>query len=416
MRISEIYAYINVVIFIGIFILAWFQYRRKLTPKNRPNISFIIPCYNDWDSVRHSIKSIFDSYDNSKIELVVIDDCSTDDSYEIIQEAQIHYNFKFIKNKKNLGKVGTLNKYIPNLKNDIFVIIDADTKLNKEAINDIIARFEKDPQVSWVSCYYKPANKWILPTMQYIEYTSAKIMRWASNYFSWYILVWWCMAVKKEDFIRLGWFNKSALGEDFDFACRLIIDGKKVKHGHYDVESVVPDNIWRWLKQKLRWGGWFTQTIMLNPKVLVKNLFFTFATISVLWINTNYMHKFYISFIKESISNRLELMVWWANTASLIKYNPFDKFSLWDLWYYIYNLFDLSNFTWDSLSIIKLMFILATIVYIMPLIKNWKQIWKILYIIPFIALYIPIYWVMCIVWYLYGMYKYFTLSPNDRWR
>lgn len=415
MRISEIYAYINVIIFIGIFVLAYLQYRKKLVPKNRPDLSFIIPCYNDWDSIEDSIKSIFDSYDYDKIELVVIDDCSTDDSYQSMLQMQDRYNFKLLQNETNLGKVNTLNKHIPDLTNDIFVIIDADTKLNKDAIDDIVARFENNPNISWVSCYYKPANRWFIPTMQYIEYTSAKVIRRASNYFTWCGLVGWCMAVKKKDFIRLEWFKQNALWEDFDFACRLIVDGKKIEHSRYDVESVLPDTISWWFKQKLRWHGWFVQSLMLNPKVLIKNLFFTFATISVLWINMNYMHKFYLWFIQDTISTKIWLMSWWASVASLIQYNPFKKVLFVDVWYYVYNLFDLSHFVRDSISVIKLLFILATIVYIIPLIKNWRHIWKIIYIIPFIAIYMPVYWFMCGVWYFYGMYKYFTLESTDRW-
>lgn len=414
MRLSELYAYINVAIFIALFVLAWLQYRKKPVTKNRPNLSFIIPCYNDWSSVWDSIKSIFDSYDHDKIELVVVDDASTDDSYEVMRSLQDDYNFKLIKNEKNLGKVDTLNKYIPNLKCDIFIIIDADTKLNKNAIDDIIARFDKDTSISWVSCYYKPANKWFIPILQYIEYTSAKVIRRASNFFVWCGLVWWCMAIKKDDFIRLGWFKKNALGEDFDFACRLIVDGKKIEHSRYDVESVLPDTVSWWFKQKLRRHGWFVQAIMLNPKVLIKNLFFTFATISILWINMNYMHRFYIWFVQESISAKISLISGWVWVASLVNYDPFKKFLLGDLRYYVYNLFDLSSFTFDSMSIIKLIFILAVMVYTLPLIRNWKQIWKIIYIVPYIAIYMPIYGLMCGVGYFYGVYKYFNLKSSDR--
>lgn len=167
--------------------------------------------------------------------------------------------------------------------------------------------------------------------MQYIEYTSAKVIRRASNYFTWCGLVWWCMAVKKKDFIRLEWFKKNALGEDFDFACRLIVDGKQIEHSCYDVDSILPDTIPRWFKQKLRWHWWFVQSLMLNPKVLIKNLFFTFATISVLWININYMHRFYIGFLQDNVSDKIALISWWVGVASLIHYNPFDKFSLSDL-------------------------------------------------------------------------------------
>lgn len=417
MRLSELYSYINIAILIGVFLLAWFEYKKKRKPSYKPDLSFIVPCYNDGDSVWDTIKSIYESYDKKHIELVVIDDASTDDSYEVLKKLNHQYDFKLIKNDKNMGKVNTLNYHIPNLSNEIFVIIDADTKLNKKAIDDIISRFEHDSKVSAVSCCYKPVNKWFLPLMQHMEYTNAKVVWLASNHFKWASLVWGCMAVKKSDFEELGAFRNSALGEDFDIACRLIIAWKKIEQSHYSVESIVPDNPKWWIKQKLRRHGWFVQGILLNPKIIIKNLFFTFTLLGFVWININYMYKFYLDYTKNWLFDKISLVSWWASAGTLLIYNPLlDKLPWHDIIYYIYNLFDLSQTTIDDMSIIKIIFLLSTIIFVAPLIKNKKQIRKVLYIIPYVAIYLPIYGFSYIVGAIYGVYKYFTLRSTERWR
>ena len=79
--------------------------------------------YNAELSVGKSIKSILDqSFKN--FEFLIIDDCSTDNSYEIMKEFN-DQRIKIIKNKKNIGLTKSLNKLI-DMSNAIIARQDAD--------------------------------------------------------------------------------------------------------------------------------------------------------------------------------------------------------------------------------------------------------------------------------------------------
>lgn len=95
-----------------------------------PMVSVILASYNSSKTIENSIKSIIkQSYKN--IELIVIDDCSTDDSYDKILEIKKKYEnrlsgFKLFKNNKNMGAYYSRNYGIYNCNGSIVAIQDAD--------------------------------------------------------------------------------------------------------------------------------------------------------------------------------------------------------------------------------------------------------------------------------------------------
>ncbi|MDR2540350.1 MAG: glycosyltransferase [Candidatus Peribacteria bacterium] len=66
------------------------------------DISILIPCYNDGESIALTIKSVYDSYPSEHFQLIVINDKSTDDSLTQLQILQKQYGFTLIDNEKNL--------------------------------------------------------------------------------------------------------------------------------------------------------------------------------------------------------------------------------------------------------------------------------------------------------------------------
>ncbi|MDR0369908.1 MAG: glycosyltransferase, partial [Candidatus Peribacteria bacterium] len=67
--------------------------RKKRTLKKKEKISILISCYNDGDSIELTIQSVYDSYPKEYFQLIVINDKSTDDSLEKLQNLQKKYGF-----------------------------------------------------------------------------------------------------------------------------------------------------------------------------------------------------------------------------------------------------------------------------------------------------------------------------------
>jgi len=67
-----------------------------------PKVSVLVPSYNHGRYIRERIESILNqTYTN--IELIVIDDCSDDDSHTVISELQARHGFRYLHNERNSG-------------------------------------------------------------------------------------------------------------------------------------------------------------------------------------------------------------------------------------------------------------------------------------------------------------------------
>ena len=87
-------------------------------------ISIIIPCYNEYTTIKKILEKI-NNQKNFDKEIIVVDDCSLDGSLEILKNLKNQIN-SLILNKKNYGKGYCIKKGIEIATGDIILIQDAD--------------------------------------------------------------------------------------------------------------------------------------------------------------------------------------------------------------------------------------------------------------------------------------------------
>lgn len=101
-------------------------------------ISVIIPCYNYADRVGDAIKSVVGQETAFDFELIVVNDGSTDDSLNVIEDLQAEYNFRVI-STENKGVAHARNTGIEAAKGDLIACLDADDRM-AQGFLDICAR------------------------------------------------------------------------------------------------------------------------------------------------------------------------------------------------------------------------------------------------------------------------------------
>jgi biofilm PGA synthesis N-glycosyltransferase PgaC len=253
-----------------IFILLDVKKKREI--KAYPFISFMMPTHNDSEYIEESIKSIYDSYNPDKFEIIVINDKSTDNTLKILAKLKNKYDFKLINNKVNKGKAISLNDSVKEAKGSIVLMLDSDTLLNKDALNDIVERFGSNPKVGGVSCSYKVRNrKGFLPRLQDVEYSMLSFIQASYNMFSAISLWGGCMAFRKKAFMDIGKLSKNFLTEDMDAALKLKEHGWKAEQSYYPVYTYVPTDLKTWYRQKLRWGAGAIQCLIKHYKIYLEN-------------------------------------------------------------------------------------------------------------------------------------------------
>lgn len=119
-----------------------------------PAISVLIPLFNAAAYIEKTVQSVLNqSYQN--FELIILDDCSTDGSYELSFEiANEDERIRVYKNEHNLGMLQNWNKGIGLCNSPYFVKLDADDLWHSTMLSKAIEILDKKPTVGLVFSKY----------------------------------------------------------------------------------------------------------------------------------------------------------------------------------------------------------------------------------------------------------------------
>lgn len=123
------------------------------------DFSVLMANYNNANYIAEAIDSVLCQTHDSW-ELVIIDDCSSDDSVNVIKKSINDERIKFFQNNKNLGYIKTLKKLIEKSESSILGILDSDDALDKTALEKVAQAYDKnsDCGLIYTQCYYCDEN------------------------------------------------------------------------------------------------------------------------------------------------------------------------------------------------------------------------------------------------------------------
>lgn len=109
-----------------------------MNKNNDPLVSIIVPVYNTGMYLKECLGSIFNQT-YKKIEVIIVNDCSTDDSLSIINDfMNKHNNIVFINHNKNLGLSESRNDGINICSGEYISFVDSDDVLNKNFVRYVL--------------------------------------------------------------------------------------------------------------------------------------------------------------------------------------------------------------------------------------------------------------------------------------
>ena len=115
-------------------------------------LSIIIPCFNEEKTIEQVVNKVL-KFNTLEKEILIIDDCSVDDSREIIKKiANLNASVKYFFQDKNQGKGSAIRKGFEVATGDILLIQDADLEYDPSDYDKLILPFlEADADVVYGS-------------------------------------------------------------------------------------------------------------------------------------------------------------------------------------------------------------------------------------------------------------------------
>lgn len=262
-----------------------------------PGVTIIIPCFNEEKWIDRTILScINQAYPIDKLEVIVVDDCSNDESVKKIKETlerlnteaerfDIKNRLKYFVQESNSGKRAALSRGVKESKHDLVVFVDSDSFLDPFAIRNLVSPF-KDPKMGGVSGRTDVANTYtdVLTKMQSVRYYIAfRIMKAAEAYFDSVTCLSGPLACYRKQLVidnMDGWLNQKFLGQKATFGddrsmTNFVLNGYRTSYQDTAIcSTIVPNKYKVFLKQQMRWKrSWLRESILAGKFMWKKEPF-----------------------------------------------------------------------------------------------------------------------------------------------
>lgn len=245
--------------------------RARTRRETFPSVAVIVPCWNEAATVAATCNSLLAlDYPKEKLEVVLVDDGSTDTTPEEMRRFAGHPQVRIVR-KENGGKHTALNVGIAQTRADLVGCLDADSFVEPDSLREMIACFD-DPQVVAATAamsVHRPAN--MLQYMQNAEYSFGITLRHAfASINGLYVTPGPFSFYRREIVEKLGGFRYGHQTEDMEMALRIQQAGYGIENApRARVYTKAPETVSGLVKQRTRWTSGFLRNIFGEYRSLI---------------------------------------------------------------------------------------------------------------------------------------------------
>ena len=259
--------------------------------KKFPDITILIPCYNEGMHIGNAVKSAFKQVYRGSIEIIVVDDGSMDNTYSIGRIFRMSTESRSVKivHKNNGGKASALKTGIEKASGKILIMTDGDSGMDRNAVSNIVNTFRRYPDAAIVGGFVsvKNTHSGYLTVLQQLEYMITQhLIRTNQNDDGSVLIAPGPIFGIRGDIAKLYPPLDRTLVEDCDLTMSVLPSGYTTRSTHRSVSNTNAPETWRdWFRQRRRWIYGQFQAWRENKWHLRRNPWglFTYFT----WVSTS---------------------------------------------------------------------------------------------------------------------------------
>lgn len=244
---------------------------------SQPDFSVVIPAFNEMGVIERALSSVcVNDYPKDKLQIIVVDDGSTDDTFGVARkfaESQKGVAIEVVR-QENAGKANALNFGIKNFaRGELIMCLDADSYLAPDAITKTVAYFEDSAVVALAANVKIIKRPGILNLIQQFEYAISYQMKRAQSLFNVeYIIGGIGSTYRKSILVQVGYYDTNTITEDIDLTMKVLRGGNKIFRVIYGSDVVAYTegvlSVPALINQRFRWKYGRCQTFFKNRFIL----------------------------------------------------------------------------------------------------------------------------------------------------
>ncbi len=292
-----------------------------------PRVSVLIPAHNEDKVISYTLDAMTRlDYPAHRLEILVINDGSTDSTAEIVEEfvrkdSRVRlYNVP--KGEGGKGKSRALNLGLRQTDAPFIAVYDADNTPDPNALKYLMAQLLQDESLGAVLGKFRTVNKKrnLLTRFINIETLSFQSMLQAGRWkmFKVATLPGTNLVIRRDLLEKLHGWDEDAITEDSELSIRIYTQGLRIKFVPYSLTYEQEPESWKvWIKQRTRWvrGNNYVGTKFLRELRSFKNKFLAFELL--------YLLSLYYVFLVAIVSSDILFLLGLFNVVTISLPGPY---------------------------------------------------------------------------------------------
>lgn len=266
-----------------------------------PGITMLVAAYNEAASIEDTLVSISQQKYPGKLQVIVINDGSQDETAEIVRTAESRFPWLTLLDlKQNAGKAHALNEGLKLAEHDLVITVDADSYLHRVALINIVERYVADPPntraVAGKILVRNSRTNLLTKTQEWDYFLGISATKRLQSLYQGTLVAQGAFSIyDRNALIEVGGWPE-CVGEDIVLTWALLNAGYRI--GHCEDACLftnAPTTLKVFVKQRQRWARGMIEAFIKHPSILIKprlSTFFIYWNLFFPWLDIAFTFGF----------------------------------------------------------------------------------------------------------------------------
>lgn len=248
---------------------------KRVQLEKYPPLTILIAAFNEAVTIAETIKSIEHQHYSGQLEVIVIDDGSTDVTATIVAAEIVRRPWlKLIHMQSNGGKAKALNQGLAQASHELIVTLDADSYLYRDSLQSIVERYFGDPPntraIAGTVLVRNSRKSWITKAQEWDYFHGIAAIKRVQSLFHGTLVAQGAFSLyDRYTLVQMGGWP-DCVGEDIVLTWAILKAGYRVGHSEDAcVFTNVPPTLRQFIRQRQRWARGMIEAFKNHPGILL---------------------------------------------------------------------------------------------------------------------------------------------------